>query len=211
MEPLVALLRDGDPQGKANAAGVLWTLAAGGAAIEAAMAAAGAMEPLVALVRDGDPQGKANAAGVLWTLAAGDAAIKAAMAATGYSLKDAREAGFTCQEARAAGFKPRDCQLAGFTYEEGKAAGFPSSSHLFWYGKSPPEIRTPVDYLRALLLSDRLPPLGSLAFPALHALCFCVRFWFDFCVPFLGAFCVGCVPMSGLTLLIALLAPFTRY
>ena len=29
--------------------------------------------------------------------------------------------------------------------------------------------------------------------------------------PVLGAFCVGYVPMSGLTLLTALLTPFTRY
>ena len=162
------MLGDGTAEERAAAAEALGKLARN-MANKAAMAAAGAMEPLVALVRDGDPQGKANAAGALWTLAAGDAAIKAAMAATGYSLKDARAAGFTCQEARAAGFtcqearaagfKPRDCKQAGFTFEEGKAAGFPTRINWqgiwydqpqvlnnFWdYGKSPPEIRTPVD------------------------------------------------------------------
>ncbi len=54
------------------------------------------------------------------------------------TCKDAKEAGFTCYDARAAGmlstckdakdagFMPRDCVRAGFTYEEGRAAGFPS-------------------------------------------------------------------------------------
>ena len=35
----MALVRDGDAQGKANAAGAMWTLAAGNAAIQAAMEA----------------------------------------------------------------------------------------------------------------------------------------------------------------------------
>ena len=66
----------------------------------------------------------------------------------GFTCQEARAAGFTCQEARAAGFKPRDCAQAGFTFEEGKAAGYPhGASWAFWWdgGKSPPEIRTPVD------------------------------------------------------------------
>ena len=80
IEPLVALVRDGDARGKANAAAALRNLAAGDDAIRAAIAAAGAIEPLV---RDGDAPGKANAAAALWTLAAGDDAMKAAIAAAG--------------------------------------------------------------------------------------------------------------------------------
>ena len=76
-------MRDGDARGKANAAGALWSLAAGDAAIVAAIAAAGAIEPLVALVRDGDAQGKADAAAALWYLAFGEFAIKAAIMAAG--------------------------------------------------------------------------------------------------------------------------------
>ena len=66
--PLAALVRDGDAQGKANAAGALGNLAGGDAAIKAAIVAAGALEPLAALVRDGDARGKANAAGALKNL-----------------------------------------------------------------------------------------------------------------------------------------------
>ena len=47
IEPHVVLVRDGDAQGKANAASALQQLAAGNDAIVAAIAAAGAIEPLV--------------------------------------------------------------------------------------------------------------------------------------------------------------------
>jgi len=67
IEPLVALVRDGDAEGKAIAAAALWYLAAGDNAMKAAIAAAGAIEPLV---RDGDAPGKARAAAALQSLAA---------------------------------------------------------------------------------------------------------------------------------------------
>jgi hypothetical protein len=65
LEPLAALVRDGDAEGKASAAGALMNLALGDAAIKAAIVAAGVLVPLAALVRDGDALGKANAAGAL--------------------------------------------------------------------------------------------------------------------------------------------------
>ncbi len=49
LAPLAALVRDGDAEGKADAAGALANLADGDAAIKAAIVAAGALAPLVAL------------------------------------------------------------------------------------------------------------------------------------------------------------------
>ena len=87
IEPLVAqvvaLLRDGDVEGKASAAGVLAKLADGNAANQQAIRAGGAIVPLVALVRDGFVVGKAYAAYALATLADGNAANQAAIRAAG--------------------------------------------------------------------------------------------------------------------------------
>ena len=84
IETLVALVRDGDAHGKADAACALANLAFGDAAITAAITAGGAIGPLAALVRDGEAQGKANAAFALAKLAKyGDAANTAAIAAAG--------------------------------------------------------------------------------------------------------------------------------
>ena len=66
-------------------------------------------------------------------------------------------------------------------------------------------------YLRALLHSPIGSLLGLPCFSSFACVCVCVRFWFDCCVPCLGGLCGGYVPMSGLTLLTALLTPFTRY
>ncbi|KOO53581.1 hypothetical protein Ctob_015905 [Chrysochromulina tobinii] len=84
IEPLVALVRDGDREGKAKAAAALGNLAGDDDANKAAIVAAGAIEPLAALMRDGDAEGKAKAAGALGNLAGGDDdAIVWAIAAAG--------------------------------------------------------------------------------------------------------------------------------
>jgi vacuolar protein 8 len=68
IEPLVALVRDGDAKGKADAARALGILADGNDANKAAIRSAGGIEPLAALVRDGDAEGKADAARALGIL-----------------------------------------------------------------------------------------------------------------------------------------------
>ena len=66
--PLVELVRDGNANGKSNAAGALWNLA-GNADNKRAIAQLGAIPFLVALLRSGNAKGKANAAGVFTDLA----------------------------------------------------------------------------------------------------------------------------------------------
>ena len=106
---------------------------------------------------------KAEAANAGYAVAQLQIALKAARAA-GFTIKDAKEAGFTLKDAREAGFKPRECKQAGFTYEEGRAAGFPSFINFHgscfegWGGKSPSEIRTPVDPRAPLRLAKPVPP-----------------------------------------------------
>jgi Armadillo/beta-catenin-like repeat len=62
---LVALVREGDASGKANAAGALWNLALGNEAMRASIREAGGISALESLVREGDASGKVNAENAL--------------------------------------------------------------------------------------------------------------------------------------------------
>ncbi|KAJ1435667.1 armadillo-type protein, partial [Ochromonadaceae sp. CCMP2298] len=66
---LVAQLRDGTAQGKANAARALWGLPYNNGVNDATIAAAGAIPLLIRLLRDGTDEGKADAARALCNLA----------------------------------------------------------------------------------------------------------------------------------------------
>jgi len=83
IEALVALVRDGSPDGKAAAAGALHNLSFNNDGSKASIAAAGGIRELVALVRDGSSDGKAAAAAALRNLSSNHAWTSALIAAAG--------------------------------------------------------------------------------------------------------------------------------